>query len=116
MCSVALLEVLDDPKGVQVVVEAQAVFAHGRVERPLAGVTERRMGDVVDEGEGLAEVFVEVQRLRDGAGDLRDLESVGEAAAEVVGERLEKTWVLPAMRLKDRAWVTRPRSRSKGLR
>src|SRR5271165_5238811 len=90
MGGVALLEVFDDTKGMQIVVEVQAVFAHGCIERSLAGVAEGRMTDVVDEREGLAEVFIEVERLRDGAGDLRHLQRVGEAAAEVVGGTVGK--------------------------
>ena len=82
---VALLEVLDDAEGVEVVVEAAAVALEALVERALAGVAEGRVADVVDEGEGLGEVFVEAERAGAGAGDLRDLDGVGEAAAEVVG-------------------------------
>ena len=90
MRGVALLELLDDAEGMQVVVEAQAVFAHGRVERALACVAERRMADIVDQREGLAKVFVEVERLCDRAGDLRDLESVRQPAAEMVGRTVGK--------------------------
>jgi hypothetical protein len=43
------------------------------------------MADVVDQGEGFGEVFVEAERGGDVAGDLRDFHGVGEAAAEVVG-------------------------------
>ena len=95
MCSVALLEVLDDTKGVQVVVEAQAVFAHGRIERPLARMAEWRMADIVDEGEGLAKIFIKVERLRHCAGDLRDLESMGEPTSEVVRGAVGKNLGLP---------------------
>ncbi len=82
---VALLEVLDDAQGVEVVVEAEAVTLQAAVEGALAGVAEGRVADVVDEGEGFGEIFVEVQGGGDGAGDLRDLDGVGEARAEVVG-------------------------------
>ncbi len=85
MGGVALLEVLDDAEGVEVVVEAAAVALEALVQGALAGVAEGRVADVVDEGEGLGEVFVEAERAGDGAGDLGDLDGVGEAAAEVVG-------------------------------
>ena len=85
MRGVALLKVLDDAEGVEVVVEAATVAAEAFVECALAGVAEGRMADVVDEGEGLGEVFVKAERRCGGACDLRDLDGVGEAAAEVVG-------------------------------
>ena len=44
---VALLEIFDDAQGVQVVVEEEAMIAHGGVERFFAGVAEGRMAEVV---------------------------------------------------------------------
>ena len=44
------------------------------------------MADVVDEGEGFGEVFIEAEGRGDGAGDLGDFDCVGEPVAEVVGE------------------------------
>ena len=82
---VALFEIFDDAEGVQVVVEEEAVLAHGGVERFFAGVAEGRMADVVDQGQGFGEIDVEAERSGDGARDLRDFEGVGEAVAEVVG-------------------------------
>jgi hypothetical protein len=82
---VALLEVLDDTQGVEVVVEAAAVALEALVQCALAGVAEGRVADVVNEGESLGEVFVEAELAGAGAGDLRDLDGVSEAAAEVVG-------------------------------
>ena len=55
------------------------------VEGAFAGVAEGGVADVVDQGEGLGEVLVEAEGGGDGAGDLGDLDGVGEAAAEVVG-------------------------------
>jgi hypothetical protein len=81
---VTLLEVLDDAEGVQVVVEAATVAAEALVEGALAGVAEGGMADVVDEGEGLGEIFVEAEGAGSCAGDLRDFHGVGESAAEVV--------------------------------
>src|ERR1700689_391681 len=82
---VALFEVLDDAEGVDVVVEAAAVTAEAGVKSTLAGVAEGGVADVVDEGEGFCEVFVEAEFGGGGASDLRDLDGVGEAAAKVVG-------------------------------
>ncbi len=50
----------------------------------LAGMAKRRMAEIVHESDGLREVFVETERAGDGAGDLGDLHSVGQARAEVV--------------------------------
>ena len=82
---VAQLEVFDDAQRVQVVIEEEAVRAHGGVERFLSGVAERRMADVVHQGERLDQVDIQAELRRDGAGDLRDLNGVGQAIAEVVG-------------------------------
>ena len=82
---VALFEILDDAESVQVVVEEEAVLAHGGVERFFAGVAKGRMSDVVDEGESFGEIDVEAEGSGDGARDLRDFEGVGETVAKVVG-------------------------------
>ena len=55
-----------------------------RIERLLAGVPERAVPEVVGERHRFREVLVEGQRARRGAGDLRDLEGVGQAGPEVV--------------------------------
>jgi len=67
------------------VVEAAAVTAEAGIEGALAGVAKGGMADVVDQSQGLGEVFVEAECGGRSAGDLRDLDGVGEAAAEVVG-------------------------------
>ena len=80
---VAALEFGDDAQRVAVVVEA-AVGRHAGVERVLAGVAERRVAEVVAERDRLGEVVVEPQGPRERAGDLRHLDRVGEAGAEMV--------------------------------
>jgi hypothetical protein len=85
MGGVTLLEVLDDAEGVEVVVETAAVAAEALVEGALSRVAEGRVAYVVDEGEGFGEVFVEAESGGGGAGDLSNLDGVGEAAAKVVG-------------------------------
>ena len=45
---IALLELLDDVKRVEIVVEARAEWAEEIVEHVFAGVAERRMADVVN--------------------------------------------------------------------
>jgi len=82
---VALLEVFDDAQRVQVVIEPAAVASEAAIEGALAGMAEGRVTDVMHQGEGFGEVFVQVERAGDVPGDLRDLHGVGEARTEVVG-------------------------------
>ena len=79
-CAV-VLEVLDDAQRLLVVAERPA--EEGR-ERLFAEVTEGRVSEVVAEGDGLGEVLVEPQRARARAGDLRDVERMGEPHPVVV--------------------------------
>ena len=58
---VALFELIDDAQGMQIVIEMAAVRAHQLVELSLAGVTKRRMADVVDERKRFGELRVQAQ-------------------------------------------------------
>ena len=73
----------DDAQRLGVVVEA-APLRHLLVQRVLAGVAERRVAEIVDQRHGLGEVLVAAQRAGQRAGDLRDLDRVGEPGAVVV--------------------------------
>ena len=73
----------DDADGVRVMVEAAGV-GERRIERILARMAERRMAEVMRKAQRFGEVLVEAQRASDGASDLRDFETVGEANAEMV--------------------------------
>ena len=77
---VAVFEGLDDAQGVKIVIEALAEAAHLAVQFVFAGMREGRMADVVAERQGLGQVFIERERQSHGAGDLRDLDGVGEAS------------------------------------
>ena len=55
------------------------------VQRPFAGVAERRVAEVVAEGDRLGEIFVERKADGDRARDLGHLKRVGQARAVVVG-------------------------------
>src|SRR5712671_442203 len=66
-------------------VEKQAVGTHGGIERLFARMAEGRMAEVVYEGEGFSQVYVEAEGSGNGARYLRDFDGVGEAVAEVVG-------------------------------
>ena len=85
MGGVALLKVLYDPKRVQIVVEAEAVALEAAVESALPGMTEGRVADVMDKGEGLGKIFVKAEGGGNIAGNLDNLNGVGKAGAEVVG-------------------------------
>ena len=69
----------------QIVIEEQSVLAHGRVEGLFAGVSKRRVADVVDQGQRFHQVDVETELGCDGASDLGDFEGMGQAVAEVIG-------------------------------
>ena len=58
---IAQLEVLDDAQRMQIVIEEQSVLAHGRVEDLFAGVSKRRVADVVDQGQSFHQVDVETE-------------------------------------------------------
>ena len=79
--STVVLEVLDDAQALLVVLEGPA---EERRERLLAEMTERRVPQVVAERDRLGEVLVEAERPGGGAGDLRDVERVGQPHPVVV--------------------------------
>ena len=54
------------------------------VERPLPGMAERRVAEVVSERDGLGKVLVQAQGASDGARDPRRLERVCEPRAVVI--------------------------------
>ena len=83
---VALLEVLDDAEGVQIVVEAVAEPLHLPVQFFFTGMRERRVTDVVCERQSFSQILVQAERGRDRASDLGDFDRVGEAVAKMVVE------------------------------
>ncbi len=64
-----------DPERVRIVIEAAAVGQRG-AQRPLAGVAERRMAEVVRQAQGLGQVLVEPERARQGSPNLRNFQAV----------------------------------------
>jgi len=80
---IALLEALDDPQRLAVVVEP-AVILHELGQDVLAEVAERGVAEVVGERQGLDEVFVQAERARDGPPDLAHLDRVRQARAVVI--------------------------------
>ena len=63
---------------------SRVALAQEAVEDVLAGVAERRVPEVVAERDRLGQVLVQAERAGDAAGDLRDLDRVRQARAEVV--------------------------------
>ena len=80
---IAALQVGDDAQRLGVVVEA-AEAAQGLVERPLAGMAERRMAEIVRQRQRLGQVLVEAERAGERAGDLGDFQRMGQPGAVVV--------------------------------
>ena len=80
---VAALQRRDDMKRLRVVVEA-AEIGEALVERALAGVTERRMAEIVAKRRRLRQILVEAERTRQRAGDLGHFQRVRQPGAEVV--------------------------------
>ena len=80
---IALFEFVHAAEAEEVVVEA-AVFLEALVQRNLARVAERRVPDVVGEGNGFGQVFVQAQSASDGAGQLSDFERMSEPRSVVV--------------------------------
>jgi hypothetical protein len=64
-----------------------ARIGHRLPKRVLSRVPERRVADVMGQAQSFREVLVQPQGTRQGAADLRDLETVGQADAEVVAVR-----------------------------
>ena len=80
---VTALEPGHDAVGLKVVIEP-AVLGHQPIEHAFPLVAERRVPEVVGQGERFGQILVEGQNARDGARDLRNLEAVREPAAIMV--------------------------------
>ncbi len=84
---VALLEPVHHAHGLEVVLEAAGLrmaLAEQPVEHVLAGVTERRVPEIVPERDRFGEVLVQAESARGAAGDLRHLDRMSQARAEMV--------------------------------
>ena len=60
------------------------------VQRLFAGVPERRVADVVNQGEGLHQVHVKAKLAGNGAGNLRHFQRMGQPVAKMIGETAGK--------------------------
>src|SRR5579863_7155221 len=82
---VAHFEVFHDAQRVQVVIEKVTVRPHGCVQRFFSSVPEGRMAYIMHQGERFHQVDVQPELSSNGAGNLRYLNSVSKAIAEMVG-------------------------------
>ena len=80
---VAALELGDNSQRVGIVVEA-AVGGHAGVEGVLAGVAKRSMAKIVTKRDRLGQIVVEAKSASKRAGNLGDLDRVGEPGPEMV--------------------------------
>ncbi len=80
---VAALQSGDDAQRVGVMVEA-AIRRHAGVEHFLAGMAETGVAEVMGERGRLGEVLVEPEAARESAGNLRHLDRMGQAGAEMI--------------------------------
>src|ERR1700741_910562 len=81
---IAVLELLHDAQRLQIVVETPAVRTHQLIELSLTRMTKRRGARVVNECECLHEFRIQSESAGDRAGNLGDLQRVGEPVAEVI--------------------------------
>ena len=86
---VALLQLVDHPQALQVVLET-AVGAHALVERILAGMAERRVTQVMRQRNGLDQVFIQTQGAGDRAAELRDFQRMRQPCAEQIALVVQK--------------------------
>ena len=85
------VERASDPERLLVVSEsAVEPLLHGRVERVLARVPERRVPHVVTEADRLGQILVQAQRSCDDARDRGRLERVGHPRAVVISLRVDE--------------------------
>ena len=113
--AVALFQRVDHAQALQVVLEA-AVVLHAVVQRVLAGVAERRVAEVVRQRDRFDQVFVQPQRARDRAADLRHLEGMRQPRAEQVALVVQEHLGLVYQAAERGEWMMRSRSRWNSLR
>ncbi len=82
-----VLEDVDYPQALLVVIESAR---NEIVEDALAGMAERRVPQIVTEGDRLGELLVEPEHLRNAPGDLRHLERMREARSIMIARRRKK--------------------------
>ena len=87
--AVVLFQRIDHAQALQVVLEA-AVRLHALIEHVLAHVAEWRVAQVMRQGDGFHQIFIQAQVARDGAAHLRHFQAVRQARAEQVSLVIEE--------------------------
>ena len=82
MFGIAIFKQRDDAQRLNIVVETTEGL-HGPIKRPLAGVAERGVTEIVTERDGLGQILVQTQRPSNRACNLADFQSVSQAVPEV---------------------------------
>ena len=80
---ITMLQRGHDPQRLGVMIEA-AMGLEAFVERPLAGVAERGMAEIMGQRQGFGEVLVEPELAGQRPGNLRDFERMGQPGAVMV--------------------------------
>jgi hypothetical protein len=80
---IAALQIGDDAQAVRIVVET-ADAAQSLLQRALAGMAEGRVAEIVRQRQRLGEVLVEPERAGERAGDLGDLQRMGQPRAVMI--------------------------------
>src|SRR5689334_3099898 len=70
----------------QIVFEALAEWPHHGIQLGFTGMPEGRMADIVRQRQRIRQVLTQAEHRRDGPSDLRNLDGVRKAVAEMVGE------------------------------
>src|SRR3981189_3494713 len=80
---IAMFQRGDDAQCLGVVVEATMSLQTG-IQRPLAGVAEWRMAEVVGERQGFSEILIKAELAGQRAGDLGYFKRVGQSGAVMI--------------------------------
>ncbi len=80
---IAFLQPGDDGQRLRIVVEP-AIRLHQLGKRIFAGMAERRVAEVMGQGQSLRQILIQLQRPGDGPRDLRHLQTMGEPGTKVI--------------------------------
>ena len=86
---IRVLEQFNNAQTLAVVLEA-TVFAHAFRQHFFAGMSERRVAEIMRQSDGLGQILVQAQGPRDGATDRGDLDRVSQSRAQMVPGAVEK--------------------------
>ena len=82
-----LFQVMHHPDALQVMLEA---IGTDLIQNGFSGMTEGRMPQVMPQGNGFRQILIQTKRSGDGAGNLSDLQGVGQPGSVMIPHRGEK--------------------------